>query len=386
MKKVAFSLLLFLISNGFLWAQESKVVSATGYGAILANDLVKAKDDAVNDALRKAVEQVVGIMVDSKTITENFMLLEDKIYTKTSGYVQKYDIISSNKNIDGAYEVTIKAIVKTSDLENDLQGIITTLRREGMPRTMVIIKEKSLHNSGWRFTEELNTAETALMNTMIAHGFPFVDATQSRKNIRQTSLSAAINGDANAAAAIAKQYGAEVLILGTATSSTTQLPVMRSSGMKSHSANLNLRVVRADDAVIIATVTSRGIQAHIDAITGGSMAIEKAAKDAGKKLKDAIIKSYQQNQNAHRQIQLQVTGITSFNQLNTLKSALPYYVRGIKNLYQRSFGAGEALFDIEVTQKAESVAAELAAKEFEGIKLDIIGVTQNKLTAKIISQ
>ena len=61
-------------------------------------------------------------------------------------------------------------------------------------------------------------------------------------------------------------------------------------------------------------------------------------------------------------------------------------MRGIKNVYQRSFESGSALFDIEITQKAETVASELAAKQIEGINLEIVGVTQNKLTAKIVTE
>ena len=83
---------------------------------------------------------------------------------------------------------------------------------------------------------------------------------------------------------------------------------------------------------------------------------------------------------------MQVLNITSFDQLNTLKNSLPYYVRGVKNIYQRSFEAGTALFDIEITQKAETVASELSSKNIEGINLEIIGVTQNKLTARIVSE
>lgn len=376
-------LLLFVYSaNG----QEAQTVTATGFGAILAGDMVKAREDATNDALRKAVEQVVGMMIDSRTVTENFMLLEDKIYTKTSGYVQSYKEISSTQRVDNSLEVTVEAVVKTGDLKNDLEGILTTLRREGMPRTMVLIKEENIGQHQWQITSDLNTAETALMNTLMGYGFPFVDASTARANIAKDAVMAAINGDANAAAAIAKRSGAEILIVGSAKTTVTQLPVMKSSGMKTCSANMNLRVIRADDAMIIATSSARGVSAHIDELTGSSQALEKAAQQSAEELKDKIIQKFQQNQYANRQIQFQVLNITSFEQLNTLKNSLPYYVRGVKNIYQRSFEAGSALFDIEITQKAETVASELSAKNIEGIDLEIIGVTQNKLTARVVSE
>jgi hypothetical protein len=372
---------LLMAANG----QDSKTVTATGFGAILAGDMVKAKEDGTNDALRKAVEQVVGTIIDSRTVTENYMLLEDKIYTKTTGYVQSYEVLSTQERIDNSLEVTVRAVVKTADLKNDIEGIITTLRREGMPRLMVLIKEENFGQSQWHYSTAMNTAETALMNTMMGYGFPFVDAATAKANVKQNAMMAALAGDAAAGAAIAKQSGAEILIIGNAKTTVTQLPMMRSSGMKTNSANMNLRVVRADDGIVIATTLARGVAAHIDEMTGGSLALEKAAKKAAEDLKSKIIEKFRKNQYEQRQIQLQVTNITSFEQLNTLKNSLPYYVRGVKNVYQRSFGSGSALFDIEITQKAETVASELSAKNIEGIDLEIIGVTQNKLTARIVS-
>ncbi len=372
---------LLIAANG----QDSKTVTATGFGAILAGDMVKAKEDGTNDALRKAVEQVVGTIIDSRTVTENYMLLEDKIYTKTTGYVQSYEVLSTQERIDNSLEVTVRAVVKTADLKNDIEGIITTLRREGMPRLMVLIKEENFGQSQWHYSTAMNTAETALMNTMMGYGFPFVDAATAKANVKQNAMMAALSGDAAAGAAIAKQSGAEILIIGNAKTTVTQLPMMRSSGMKTNSANMNLRVVRADDGIVIATTMARGVAAHIDEMTGGSLALEKAAKKAAEDLKSKIIEKFRKNQYEQRQIQLQVTNITSFEQLNTLKNSLPYYVRGVKNVYQRSFGSGSALFDIEITQKAETVASELSAKNIEGIDLEIIGVTQNKLTARIVS-
>ncbi|MCK5347242.1 MAG: hypothetical protein KAR20_27725, partial [Candidatus Heimdallarchaeota archaeon] len=328
MKKLIKSCLLVFLCVLFSFGQDAQTVTATGFGAILAGDVVKATEDGTNDALRKAVEQVVGTIIDSKTITENFMVLEDKIYTKTTGYVQSYEVISTNKRVDNSLEVTVRAIVKTSDLKDDLSGIITTLRREGMPRTMVLIKEENYGQNTWRITTDMNTAETALMNTMMGYGFPFVDARTVRANIQKDALQAALSGDANAAAAIAKRSGAEILIIGNAKTTVTQLQMMKSSGMKTCSANMNLRVVRADDAMIIATSSTRGVAAHIDELTGSSMALEKASQQSGNDLKDKIIDKFRTNQYEQRQIQFQVLNITSFSQLNTLKNSLPYYIRG----------------------------------------------------------
>ncbi|MFA4910895.1 MAG: flagellar assembly protein T N-terminal domain-containing protein, partial [Desulfobacteria bacterium] len=89
---------------------QLQVVKAEGMGAIVNNDKAIARDNAIEDALRKAVEQAVGTLVSSETMVENFQLLSDSIYTKTEGYIQKYKIISEAP-AENIYKVNIEATV-----------------------------------------------------------------------------------------------------------------------------------------------------------------------------------------------------------------------------------------------------------------------------------
>lgn len=380
--------LLFSFST-LMYAQqqeEAKQVIANGMGAILAGDEVKAREDAISSALRNAVEQVVGTMIESDVLVENYQTVEDKIYTRTTGYVQQYDIMSTNKQSDNVIEVTIRAMVKLSDLRNDLQAIGVLISRKGKPRTMVLIDERNITTNYHQLIADLNTTETTIMNEMMNMGFPFVDAVQAKKNIARDMAQAAIQGDAAAAASIATRLGAEILITGTAISKVASggPAVVRNAGFKSCQANINLRVIRADDATIIAVASAYDRAAHIDEVTGGSQALEKAAKKASSELADKIIKVWQQDVYSGTQVQLQVLNITSFSQLNIFKNSLSSYIRGVQSVNQRSFEGGSALFDIDIKGNAEQLASELDTKEIEGMKLQVIGLTANKVTVKIL--
>jgi len=380
--------ILFSIST-LLYAQqppEAQQVIANGLGAILAGDEVKAREDAISAALRNAVEQVVGTMIESDVLVENYQTVEDKIYTRTAGYVQQYDIISTNKQADNVLEVTVRATVKLSDLRSDLQAIGVLISRKGKPRTMVLIDERNITTNYHQLIADLNTTETTIMNELMNLGFPFVDAVQAKKNIARDMAQAAVQGDAVAAASIATRLGAEILITGTAVSKEASgaPAVVRNAGFKSCQANVNLRVIRADDATIIAVASAHDRAAHIDEITGGSQALEKAAKKASSELAEKIIKVWQQDIYSGTQVQLHVLNISSFSQLNTFKNSLSSYIRGVQSVNQRSFEGGSALFDIDIKGNAEQLASELDAKEIEGMRLQVIGLTANKVTVKIL--
>lgn len=383
-------ILIFILAISLsLFAQgenESKEVIAKGLGAILAGDEVKAKEDATAAALRSAVEQVVGTLIESNTLVENYQTVEDNIYSQTSGYVQKWDLISANKQSDNVMEVTIRATVKLTDLQNDLAAIGVLLARKGKPRTMILVDERNINENYAQLNADLNTTETTIMNEFMNFGFPFVDPTTVKMNLSRESAMAAVQGNPEAAAAIANQHGAEIIITGTAISKVASgaPAVVKNAGFKSCQANLNLRVIRADDGSIIAVSNAHDRAAHIDEVTGGSMALQKASKAAANDLKDKIIAAWQKDVYSSSQVQLMISNVSSFSQLSTLKNSMKFYVRGVQAVHQRSFSGGVALFDVDIKGNAEQLASELEAKEIEGIKFQVTGMTANKVTATIV--
>jgi len=326
------------------------------------------------------------LIIKSDVLVENYQTMEDRIYTRTAGYVQKYDVISTNKQLDNAIEVTIRATVKLSDLQNDLAAIGVLMSRKGKPRTMVLIDERNISEHYYHVTSDMNVTETALMNELMSYGFPFVDATQSQTAISRDALNAALQGDANAAASIAARLGAEIILTGSAVSKVASgaPDVVKNAGLQSCQANINLRAIRSDDASIIAVASAYDRAVHIDELTGGTQALQKATKKAASEIKDKIIAVWQKDVYSGTQVQLQVLNISSFGQLNTFKNSLQYYVRGIQAVNQRDFSAGTALFDIDIKGNAEQMASELEAKEIEGLKLQVVGLSANKVTVKIV--
>lgn len=366
--------------------ESGQQVTATGLGAILNGDEAKAREDAVSAALRNAVEQVVGTMIESNVLVENYMTVEDQIYSHTRGYVQKYDIISTQKQSDNSLQVSVRAVVKISDLRDDLEAIGVLISRKGKPRLMVLIDERNINQEFNQLNMDMGTAATAIMNEMMAAGFPFVDARQAQSAISRDQVAAALSGDTQAAAAVANRLGAEIIITGSAVSKAASggPQVVRDAGFKSCQANINLRVIRADDGVIIATAMANDRAAHIDEITGGTMALEKAGKKAAAELQTKIVDAWQKDVYSGSQVQLAVMKVANFSQLNILKNNMKYYIRGVQAVNQREFSAGTALFDVDIKGNAELLASELEAKEIEGIRLRVTGLTANKVTAEII--
>jgi len=122
---------------------EPQVVSATGVAPYTAGNDAMARDAALLDAMRKAVEQAVGTMVAAETLVEDYQVVRDNIFTKTQGYIQKYDITNAGPK-GNLYEVTISATVAVENLKNDLAALGLLQARVEKPRVLFMIAEQNI--------------------------------------------------------------------------------------------------------------------------------------------------------------------------------------------------------------------------------------------------
>jgi hypothetical protein len=363
-------------------------VTATGNGSIIGNDVAHAKDDAVEDALRKAIEQSLGTMIQAESLVENAMLIEDRILSKTEGYVQKYSIVREGRAAADMYEVTVKALVKTADLKSDLDAIATLMRRKNMPRLVVIIQEQNVGetpDAAHLVSADLNTAETAIMDAFMAKGFRFVDDATVQRNLTNAKASAILAGNTAQAAALAKLTGAEFTLSGKALAKATEVEAFGTK-IRSQQATVTVRAVRAGTGEVVAVSTAQGKYSHIDDVAGGTLAIQKACETVSKDLIAKIISKWSGEISSGTAIVLNVKNIADFAQLSNFKGNLPLVVRGVQSVVQRDFHDGFASFEITFKDKAEDLAQRLTNAAFDGYKARVTGMTEGSVTVELVAK
>jgi len=108
-----------LLTTGFAKTSDTIVVQSNGYGL--------TQTDATNDALRKATEQSLGLILSSTTMIQNYMTVKDVINTSSNAYVYKYETISTeydqNANL---FSVIIKAFITKDLLLNAVNAKMAT--------------------------------------------------------------------------------------------------------------------------------------------------------------------------------------------------------------------------------------------------------------------
>ncbi len=356
--------------------EQTEVVETEGIARILKGNTDIARDNAIVDAQRKAVEQAVGVLMSSESVVENYELLSDRILTQSAGYIQTYEILDEDKD-GNDYRVKIRAAIGLGDLENDIQAIQHLIKQKGNPRMMFLVEEEitGLKTIGVA-SSDMSQAETVLVQAFLNEGFEVVDSAMVAQNINRDAALKAVAGDPAAASALAQQYGADVII--TVKSAASSGEKILDTAMKTHQAVMTAKIVRADTAAIIGSTTMQAKQAHIDDLAGGTAALEKAGTQLAKALIPKILEQWRKDVQVAVTVQLVLSNV-SFKQLKRFKDVLKAEVRGVKEVYQRSFQAGIAKLDVEIQSTTEALADELDSKEFAGLAFEITGMSENRI-------
>ena len=360
-------------------------VRSVGTGSIINGDRAAARDRAIDDALRKAVETTLGTYIDAQTTVENFMVVEDRILNWSRGYVSSYQIVSESAASPDLYEVAIDAVVEETLLARDADAVRNLIQRMGYPRLMIVIDEKNIADPPDRyhyFSVDITAAETAMNSRFMEKGFKVVDPAQVRRIRERDSVLAAIQGDAAATRTLANRLDAEVIITGTAAAKTAS--GFNLAGMKSCQANITARAVDADVGTMLASGQKHAAFPHIDEVTGGTMAIEKAAGALADELIDRILQKWRARFYELNEVVLLVTGLSSYAQASRLAGDLNYLGRGVKNVIQRSVTGETAEFALQLSGTAAQLARELDERQIGDSLCRVTAVTANKLTLQIV--
>ena len=213
-KKFLFFVSLFFIFlvAGFAHAGSAKQVVVVGTAPMMGNQ-AQARQQALQQALRAAVEQGVGTLLDSKTMVENFQVISDKIYSQASGYVNDYKVLSEGVTPDGQmYNVTIQATVSTASIKNDLRAIGILRQQVGNPRFMTVYIPQT-GSSAYRNSRAVRAAEQAINGVFARKGFVVLDRMFINNVYNEIEQAGRIDIDMDDLSALALKYRADLLLV-----------------------------------------------------------------------------------------------------------------------------------------------------------------------------
>jgi len=320
-----FTMSYLLLANSLVFAQD---VTAEGQGT--------SRDGAIASAERAALEQTVGVLLDTATVTANYQVISDEIFTNSQGYITDYDVIDEHPGIP--FTVTIRATVDTSPdsvIRSKLQQLHLVKKALQDPRIAVIIPESM------QFINLSSTScETSVIQKLHESGFAYVLDTDQLSIIkRKQLLECLVANNLQDAKTIAMDDQLDYLIVGQATSQ--YVGDLEQSGVKSVRAHVVAKLIKVDTAEIIATqsVDTSGVD-----ITS-QVAAEKAFAAAGTQLAETILPQFMQYAADPSKPITLIFKQASFKKILTVEDLLKG-IPGVRDIQLRSYKDGTAKLNL----------------------------------------
>ena len=358
------ALLMLIISLGDSVNVLAQNVTVTGIGASVT--------EAENDALRLAVENTLGVLVDSQTLVERNVVLEDAVYANSKGFVKDYKIVSKSQDYD-TWKVTIDAVVDTnpdSKLMGELTrlGLIDNVLRN--PKIAIMVVEKHINN---RITN--STSENAITKKFIEYGFDNVIDINKDRIMYNNPYAMTVDELDN----IARSMQADILVVGQAFSERVGdvgkfiSSKNRKIGVESCRAHIESKMYVARTGKVIAANGFNGAGVDIKAIMAAKVALNNAGEQMGEYLAEKLLEFAAGNRK-----QLEVVVLASdFTKMNEVKSALTS-VYGVKSAQITSYSNGRAVIRVQYSG-APQVLYELL-QESDECNVELRTVTYDTLT------
>jgi hypothetical protein len=365
-------------------AGTTATITAEGQAMIKGGDEPAARDRALEDAQRKAVEQAVGTMISSETVMENYQIISDRILSQSKGYLKSYSIISSGA-AGGTYKVTIKALVGTANLAKDVDAIKALLQQKNMPRVFIAVTEQivgpNAFSNSQGGTANMGAVENALISHLRSKGFLIVDPDVLSGKIELSEVYKKGDIPTGVARRIGNLSGAEVVIFGKAMVQENSGPMLGKTRIAM--GQVVLRAVNVQTGEVIATSNANGgmptpanglHQVAVRVLTG-------VGKKAGKDLVTQIVKQWQSDTGGTTRIVLTITGV-KFRSAKALSKALSN-MRGVKSVVRRSLKRGTVKLDVEVKASTDNFVNAFDGLKVGRKKIEITGVDGETVTATL---
>ena len=335
MKKILFGMILGLLTA--LPMASAQQVTATGYGSTAA--------EAENDALRAAVENVVGTLLDAQTIVDKNTVLQDEIYTSSRGFIRHYDVLRTQQTAAGAWSVTVAADVD-SEPDSKLMDALTRERLIAVnmrnAKIAVILDASNASGSG----------ESAVVDSFLQAGFQnIVDISNARRLYNQPYYM-----DASQLQSLAQSLRADILLVGQAYSDCSgdvgQFIGGRHTGILSCQARIAAKMYIARTGQVLAAHSTEGAGADITEAVAAGKALTAAGNAMGEYMVQQLLDRYSGNR---QQLELTVLA-NSLQEINTVKQALAS-LQGVKNVTFNNYNNGRGVISLQYSGAPQTLFA-----------------------------
>ncbi|MEK6674551.1 MAG: hypothetical protein AABZ47_02730 [Planctomycetota bacterium] len=371
---------LFLILPALTMAFQSDdvvEVQATGEGL--------SEDAARKDALRKALEKGGGIEISSHSKVENFELIRDTIYARADGIVTDYKLLEEGEGAGGTRICKIMAKVSKRAIATTWGEVQNVLDQIGRPAIVVCILEKIDGK-----LQDSSILQSKVEERLLKAGFDIRAGEQIKAIMEKESADAAVEDNTAKVQALAKDFGAQIFITGTASADAAGVRELAGEPVAMYNGDGMIRMFYTDTAQLLASESlanwrggARGYRERSP--QAGKKALENAGEELVERCYQTVMKNWATRISAGGELTLEIEGMTIADGIKIKKKLREIDPDRIVSVDGPSATKGIMTFRIKAKMTAETLAEYLVDGDWATI-MDIKDLKSNRIQAKWIGK
>lgn len=391
---IAFWLLILSAPAMAQSAPDQRTLTVIGDASMEGKDPATAKQQAIDDALKTAVDVAVAELMGPDDAAARFPALNRIILGNEPDFVQTYQVLSEGSTHQNRFRIPVEATVSLATVRQRLDALTAEAPSASEPpagsgaRLLILVAEQKTERGPvhywWREAEQpvASIAEAAMAEMLSKSGFtviPHEALFQDPRMVARIRFNPYIEpGDA---AVVGRNIGADVVIVGTAVARRS-LDVMGEE-KRTFSATVSVRAFSAQAAEEIAEVVQTSVESGVDEVVGRRAALEKAGRQCGGKLAGNLTPLLS-GPAAEEGVRVIVGGTRNLGNFVMFRRELRQ-LDGVDAIRLKEMRTNEAVLQVEYQGEGAALARAIREKRFEAFTVKLHDVAGGEVRLELVS-
>lgn len=359
----------------------------TGKGRITSQNLQQAKQNAVYEALKVAVQNAFAKIVSKQVFASNLDFFYSQVLPHASDYIITYQVLGGIEN-KGYYLVGVESKVDIHKLEKTLTDARILNANKDKPVILFFIVEKTPSDLLPKYWWGKNPipyqplAETIIIEQLIQDRFIITGNDSVRPDPSFYNITFNSIYDVAAAKGLGKKMDADMIVFGKAVSEEA---INRMGEEKTFNSQIDLEGYNLETGEKVVTSQVQAVVKSDMENEGNIQALIKAAslsaQDLSKQLNDYWT-GYLRKEHA---FDVTIKGKNFLPRFIALKQQFKQ-MSGIENMQPKELGTDYAVMEIFYKGKSSQFADAVMLKTFDSFGLEFSDITDTLVTIKFIEK
>ena len=378
----------FLLYEAFsqdIWPSDS--IITTGIGNLEEGNIIRAQNEAVIDAQKKALIQAVGMLMTFDLLEEQFFFLREAVFNRPAYYIESYRVLYDS-TLGDRYHITIQSTIAFKKLEDDLVTSQFLTPQVKLPRILLMVAQQKMEQSfftcWWSFIDpvkKLTITDQILRNELQKRGLEVIDHTYLIQETPLNKVYGCMDVKSMAIQTIGKQFNADIVIVGNSQVELTG--EIEESHEKSVQASIVAKAVKVEDGLTVAILDTYIPATEDNAETAQRVALERAASDLAHQMSEQISLRWTKESKGITLATLKVSGLSQYLDFSRLKSDLKKEIPEIQNLLQKTLSDEGSIIEVESKLDIPSLVEQIRNKQFKDFTISITEVSHNMIGMEV---